>query len=146
MPPVETSPGTTPSRPRGRNRLLVGALYANAAGLLLIALGLFARGGSGDWMPAAFAQNQPPIAGGAGVFVMPAQFHTNTFGCYLLDVDSQTLCVYQWFPGEKNLRLMASRHFRHDRRLHNFNTTPSPREVEELVNKEREAVPPPAQD
>jgi hypothetical protein len=61
----------------------------------------------------------------------------NTFGCYVMDTDAQTLCVYQYFPGEKELRLLAARSFRHDRRLGNFNTIPDPREVEKWVELER---------
>ena len=37
---------------------------------------------------------QPAIAGGAGVFIAPAQFSSNIWGVYLLDVDQQTICAY----------------------------------------------------
>ena len=50
----------------------------------------------------AYGQNQAPIAGGGGVFIMPGQMQTNVWGCYLLDVDSKTLCAYQFYPGEKS--------------------------------------------
>ncbi len=50
---------------------------------------------------AVYAQNQPPIAGGAGVFVMPAQIGPGQWGCYLLDVDAGTLCAYQYMPGSR---------------------------------------------
>jgi len=113
------------------------ALYVNAAVLGVIALILLYRPGVPSMLPAAMAQNQAPIAGGAGVFVMPAQLSQNTWGCYLLDVDAQTLAAYQFFPGEKMLRLSAARNFRFDRRLGNFNTLPSPNEVADLVEKER---------
>jgi len=86
----------------------------------------------------AFAQ-QPPIAGGAGVFVMPAQIAQNMWGCYLLDVDAGTLCVYQYFPGKKELQLLSARDYRFDRRLRNYNTSPPPEEIEELVRKQMKA-------
>jgi hypothetical protein len=69
---------------------------------------------------------------------MPAQFSPNTWGCYVMDVDTQTLVAYQFLPGEKQLRLIAARNFRFDRRLGNFNTTPPPLEVKELVDREEQ--------
>jgi len=69
---------------------------------------------------------------------MPAQFSSNTWGCYVMDVDSQTLCAYQFLPGEKQLRLIAARNFRFDRRLGNFNTVPAPLDVKDLVDKEQQ--------
>jgi hypothetical protein len=69
---------------------------------------------------------------------MPAQFFTSMWGCYVMDVDAQTLCAYQYFPAEKELRLVAARNFRYDRQLGKFNTEkPSPAEVKALVEKEK---------
>jgi hypothetical protein len=118
------------------------ALYVNAAILLAILWKLSSAPNSNiagtssipSILPAAMAQNQPPIAGGAGVFVMPGQLSTQTWGCYLLDVDSQTLCVYQYFP-DKTIRLVAARNFRYDRQLKQFNTDPSPQAIRELLEK-----------
>jgi hypothetical protein len=126
--------------PRPQNRVFY-ALCANAAVLVLILCALISRGGGSQLGPsAAFAQQQPPIAGGGGVFVMPAQLSPNVWGCFLMDIDNQTLCVYQYSPGEKMLRLSASRTFKFDRGLNNFNTSPPPLEVRDLVQREREAL------
>lgn len=111
------------------------ALYVNAALLAVLIVVLLARSDAPALLPAALGQQQP-IAGGAGIFVMPAQFSTNTWGCYLLDVDQQTLVAYQYVPGDKNLRLVAARNFQYDRRLRNFNTEPAPQEINELIQKE----------
>ena len=131
------------SKPRRLNATAV-ALYVNAGVLLAILLVMVSRNGSGSFpqvLPMAYGQNQPPIAGGAGVFVMPAQFAVNSWGCYLLDVDSQTIVAYQYFPGEKQLRLTAARNYNYDRRLRNFNTgAPSPAEVQQLIEKERDVT------
>ena len=122
-------------RPRP-NRSLVYALYANAALLLAILIALLCKGGG-----VAFAASQtPPIAGGAGIFLMPAQFSTNTWGCYIMDVDTQTLCSYQFFPGEKQLKLVAARDFHFDRNLRRFNTSPDPSEIQKLNELERNAA------
>lgn len=126
----------TAASPPRQNRSLVVALWANAALLGLILLVLLSRSGGPSLLPAAFAQNQAPIAGGGGVFVMPAQLSPQTWGCYLLDIDAQTLSCYQYWPGEKKLRLHAARTYKYDRRLENFNTdNPTPKEVQALINK-----------
>lgn len=127
-------------------RSLTLVLWINAALLLGVIVALFGRGEGEvrfpEFLPAAYAQpgglSQPPIAGGAGLFLMPAQFSPNTWGCYLMDVDTQTLVAYQFLPGEKQLRLIAARNFRFDRRLSNFNTTPPPNEIRDLLEKEQQ--------
>ncbi len=122
-----------------RSGWLTAALWVNAAALGFIAVTLVSRPEAPAWLPAAMAQPAPgPIAGGAGLFLMPAQFSSNTWGCYVMDVDSQTLCAYQFLPGEKQLRLIAARNFRFDRRLGNFNTVPAPLDVKDLVDKEQQ--------
>src|SRR4051812_17505185 len=97
----------------GHRKHLVVALYLNATLLAAIVVLLLTRS-TGAGLPTvvlgstAMAQATPPqqapIAGGAGVFVMPAQFAEKAWGCYLLDVDQQTICAYQYYPGEKQLR------------------------------------------
>lgn len=65
---------------------------------------------------------------------MPGQFAINIWGCYVMDVDRQTLCAYEYVPGRKQLLLVASRFIGHDRQLLEYNTSPSPEEVKRLVN------------
>lgn len=114
------------------------ALYLNAAILLAILVALLCRDNAPRFLPAALAQNQPCVVGGGnGVFIVPAQFSVNTWGCYLMDTDTQSLCAYQFYPGDKLLRLVAARNCKFDRRLGNFNTTPAPLEVSDLVQKEQ---------
>ncbi len=125
-----------------QNRWLTAGLWLNAVLLGWIGFTLASRSGGitaniPELMPMAMAQPaQGPIAGGAGLFLMPAQFSSNTWGCYVMDVDSQTLCAYQFLPGDKQLRLIAARNFRFDRRLGNYNTLPAPLDVKDLVEKE----------
>jgi hypothetical protein len=112
---------------------LVYALYANVALLAAILVALLSRGaGFGS---AAMAASTPlPIAGNGSLFVIPGQLTPNAWGCYLMDVDSQTLCTY-WYNGNQ-LKLVAARSIRHDHELGNFNTLPDPQEVERLVKIE----------
>ncbi len=114
------------------------ALYANALLLAGILVVLLARNDAPHLVAPAFGQAQMPIAGGAGLFVVPAQFSANTWGCYVMDVDSQTLCAYQFFPGDKYLHFIAARNFRYDRQLPDFNTQPSPDEIKQLVEKKQQ--------
>jgi hypothetical protein len=135
-------------RPPRRNHLAL-ALYLNAIMLGILIVVLVSRDSGTPLVPAALAQpvpRQQPIAGGAGLFMMPAQFAVNIWGVYLMDVDQQTLCAYQYLPGEKQLRLVAARNFTYDRKLHNYNTEkPTPAEVRDLIEKEQasERVKPP---
>jgi hypothetical protein len=126
-------------RPRRPNRSLVFALYLNAAMLLAIVVMLLSRGGVGSQAIAAPNQS-PPIAGGGGLFLMPGQLTVSTWGCYLMDIDSQTLCVYEYSPGEHNLKFVASRYFRYDRQLKRYNTSPNPEEIKQRAELEKNGV------
>jgi hypothetical protein len=119
-----------------QSKSLVWALWCNAALLAGILLWLVTSSGPVG-LPSAWAQQPPqPIAGGAGLFLMPGQFSATTWGCYVMDVDRQVLLAYQYIPGDKTLRLTAARSFTHDRRLGNFNTEPPPLDVKSWADKE----------
>ena len=137
-------------RPR-RSNLTAYALFANAAALALIAVVLIGRSDGVQWHGPgglAMGQVQQPIAGGAGLFLMPAQFGEGRWGCYVMDVDTQTLVAYEYYPGNRSLRLVAARNFRYDRQLENHNTFPEPGEIKAMLEKqqanERGNAPPPA--
>jgi len=127
---------------RRRTHSTTVALYVVAALLLANLVATLARSDGPSLLPAAMAQQnrQARIAGGAGLFVMPAQLSGNTWGCYLMDVDRGTLCVYQYLPSNKQLQLVAARYLTHDRNLRNFNTLPSPQEIADLVEKESKGI------
>jgi hypothetical protein len=127
-------------RPR-RNHALVVALYVNAALLLAVLVALVSGSRMPSVLPEAYAAPlaaQPIAGGGAGLYLMPAQFTDRNFGCYVMDVEAQTLIAYQWEAGSKKLRLVAARDFSNDRKLHDFNTdNPTPAEVAKLLELER---------
>ena len=119
-------------RPRRPNAVAT-ALYLNAGILLAILVVMLMRPGTPNFLPvAAAAPLGQPIAGGGTVYLMPAQFSANTFGAYVMDIDKQTLCAYQFYPGEKQLRFIAARQFTHDLRMKNFNTLPDPQEIRKM--------------
>ena len=126
---------------RRRNRSLIIALYLNAALLLSILVAMLARGNP----QAAYAAipAPQPIAGGANLYLMPAQFSANKWGCYVLDIDAQTLMAYYYSPKNDgtDLQLVAARKITYDRRLTNFNSTePSWMEVKKWVDQAAEGI------
>ena len=130
-----------PLMPRPKLSSTAVALYLVAALLAANLIANLAKSDGPAILPAAFAQNrQGPIAGGGGLFVMPAQLSGNTWGAYLMDVDRGTLSVYQFFPGTRQLLFVASRKFTNDTRLENFNTSPTPDEVFDLVKKQVQGI------
>ena len=125
-----------------RDRTLVFGLYLNAAVMVAILVTLLGRNSSSVF-PAAFAATPtqaPPIAGGGAIFLMPGQLSVNSWGCYIMDIDAQTLCCYQFYPGEKQLRLVAARNFHWDRRLGNYNTAPPWPDVKKLGDIELQGI------
>lgn len=80
-----------------------------------------------------------PIAGGNNLYLMPAQFSSNTWGCYVMDIDSHTLCAYRYRPTNDgaDLQLVAARKITYDLKLTQFNTEkPSPNEVKAMVEQQ----------
>lgn len=120
-------------------RAVVVALYVNATILAAVLVALIARDGHGSisLLTAARAADGPAMGGGGNLYVIPGQFSQGRYGCYLMDTDAQTLCVYQFDGASTKLRLVAARNFRHDRRLGQLNTEPDPKEVEMMVETER---------
>lgn len=145
MTPGISQPTPQPTPPRSTRSLTV-ALYVNAALLAAILLSLL-NGRSRSPLESisltstAFGQTLQPIAGGAGFYLMPAQFSTNAWGCYVMDVDAQTLVCYVYDPAKPgNLRLAAARSFALDRQLRSYNTTPPPYDVQQIIELERDTA------
>lgn len=129
---------------RATRHPLAAALWANVAAMGLVALALVMRSHGQpqeislpDLLPAAYAQGGN-IAGGAGLYLMPAQLSSNTWGVYVMDVDRQSLMVYHFDPAAKRLNFIAARELTHDRQLGNYNTFPDPLEIKSIADKERE--------
>ena len=70
---------------------------------------------------------------------MPAQLGASTWGLYIMDVESGTVCVYRANPETSRFKLMAVRFFRNDRFLSDFNNdSPTPKEVLKQVEQQRQ--------
>jgi hypothetical protein len=121
-----------------RNAIAI-ALYANAAVLLGILIVLLDRQPSIVSPAFGDVPTQAPIAGGNGVFVMPCQLHPNVWGCFLIDVDHNTLCTYEYRAGDKSLVLTAARDYQYDLQLRNYDTFPPFYDVKKLVEDQNSA-------
>ena len=139
-----TLPAAPPEKPR-RPARLIPALWLIGVGLLAnAAVMLFAKGQAPDLVldRTALAQAAPQpgqLLGARGIYMMPAQLGVNSWGVYLMDVDSQTLCVYKATPETSHFRLMASRSFKYDRFLEDLNNeTLRPKEVQKIVEAQQQ--------
>ncbi|MGA3065934.1 MAG: hypothetical protein ABSF29_03715 [Tepidisphaeraceae bacterium] len=115
------------------------ALYANAAVLFGILIVLLDRPHALVSPAFGDAPTQAPIAGGGGVYIMPCQLHPNVWGCFLLDVDHNTLCAYEYRAGDKSLVLTAARDYQYDLQLRNYDTFPPFYDVKKLVDDQNNA-------
>ena len=130
-------PMIRPRRRRRRNNAIAYALWANAAVLSAILAVVAARDTSIKLTPAAFGQAQP--LGGGGLYIMPAQISSGIYGCFVMDIDQQTLCGYAMTGSPPELKLITARNFRYDRQLGAFNTAPPPSEVRAMLEKEKDS-------
>jgi hypothetical protein len=87
---------------------------------------------------ASSATAQVTSVGGGDTLVVGGQITKDSYGLYLVDTKRQALCVYQWLPGTRKLRLMASRTFKFDVQLDEYNADkPTPSEVKSLVEQNK---------
>ena len=106
---------------------LIAAALAVIAICLLIQVGLGAA--------------EPPVAvssaKGGNLFAVAGQVDKDSFGLYLVDLENGTICMYQYLPSVRKLRLMAARTTLFDRKLEDYNTEPPPRDMKKLVEQHR---------
>jgi hypothetical protein len=72
-----------------------------------------------------------------GVFAVAGQITRNSYGVILVDPARHGLVVYEYDPGDRQLRLRAARNYTYDMQLESYNTDPKPGEVAELVRQAR---------
>jgi DNA mismatch repair ATPase MutS len=106
---------------------LIVVLLAVIAACLLIEVGASATS----------AQVQVNGAKSQSLFAVAGQVDKDTFGLYLVDLENGTICVYQYLPNVRKLRLMAARSTLYDRKLEEYNTELPPREIKKLVEQAR---------
>jgi hypothetical protein len=117
--------------------IAVSVALGVAAGLLIAGLG-----------QSATAQ-QGLLGGGAsgesgGIFAVTGPLTDRSYGLYVIDSRRQSVAVYEYVAndrGGKVLQLRAARNFGYDTRLSEYNTSPSPAEIAELVGQDRSPLP-----
>ncbi len=77
------------------------------------------------------------VGAGGSLFAVAGKVTSGSYGIYLVDAQKGTMCVYEWLPNVRKLRLMAGRNFTFDLRLDEYNTEPLPREIKKLVERSR---------
>ena len=109
-----------------------------AGALVVIAVKLIATPTGPDWSNVALAQPSGMV-GARGVFAFSGQLSKGTYGLYMVDADTMTIWVYEYLPQKGCLRLAASRTWRYDRYLENYNTCDLPPEmVEQMIDQQRQ--------
>lgn len=132
--------GTTPHSPhslrRPAARWLVVIFLAVIATCLLVELGFTSSAARGQ-IAGGVQQSAAGRDGGKRLFAVAGQVTKDTYGLYLVDLENDTICMYQYLPGTRRLRLMAARTFIYDCQLDEYNTEPLPREIKSLVEQHR---------
>jgi len=82
--------------------------------------------------PTAVAQ-APGAAEDEGMLAVAGQISGETYGLYLIDRRSGVITMYEWQPTTRKLRLLAARNITFDLQLDEYNTEPSPSEIQSLV-------------
>jgi hypothetical protein len=109
-----------------------------AACLVVITAKLVLAPGGPSLDAAAWAQVTSG-AGARGVFALSGQLTKNTYGVYIVDTDAMTLWMYEYVPQKGCLRLAASRTWRYDRYLEDFNGCDlPPAAIEKMVEEQRQ--------
>jgi len=71
------------------------------------------------------------------VIAVAGKVTAESYGLYLVDLKNGTISVYQYLSSKRKLRLMAVRNFTFDVRLDDYNTEPSPRDIQKLVQQHK---------
>jgi len=112
--------------------------WVMTAALIVIAVKLVATPSGPDFSNVAFAQPSGMV-GARGVFAFSGQLSKGTYGLYMVDSDTMTIWVYEYLPQQGCMRLAASRTWRYDRYLENYNTCDLPPEmVEQMIDQQRQ--------
>lgn len=141
MPPADTSPTPIAVEVAPTRRRSNPVLWVIAVILAVIALELAFRNHTASLMPTALGQLDPRV-GARGVYAFTGQLDKNTFGLFMLDIDTGTIWCYEFSgqgPKDRKMRLSASRLWIYDRYLENFNQDdPTPNDVAALIEDQRQ--------
>lgn len=72
---------------------------------------------------------------GERILAVAGRLTSDTSGLFLVDLDNETILVYQYSSGKNRLRFSAARTFAYDRRLKDYSTSPSPEQIRRMVER-----------
>jgi hypothetical protein len=111
-------------------------LWIIAILLAIIATTLIVSPGDGPAINAAMGDS--PMVGARGIFAFTGQLDKNSYGLFMMDVDSSNVWCYQYVPGTRRLKLVAARSFLYDRYLEDYGgDEPSPEQIKVLLDDQR---------
>lgn len=109
-----------------------------ATALVIIAVKMVATPSGPDFSNMALAQSSGMV-GARGVFAFSGQLAKGSYGLYMVDADTMTIWVYEYLPHKGCMRLAASRTWRYDRYLENYNSCDlPPAMVEQMIDQQRQ--------
>ena len=106
-----------------------------AMALTAVALGLAFFGNSRSKSIAAAGTTVSNDVG-SNTFAVPIQLSRDNYGLAMFDVSAKTIWIYEFTsraPAQTRLRLVAARSFQFDRLLDDYNTTPRPTEIKDML-------------
>jgi len=104
-------------------------LWLFAAALAMVAAWLVVDVG----FAVARATTDPAVGG--KVLAVAGRLTSDTNGLFLVDLDNETILVYQYSSDKNRLRFSAARTFAYDRRLEDYSTSPSPEQIRGMVDR-----------
>ena len=140
MPISEIDTVSMPTRSAKRGTHPVFWVIATLLAVIAVELGFRETGQS--VLPQALGQVDPRV-GARGVYAFTGQLDKNTYGLFMLDVDTGTVWCYEFTgrgPGERKMNLAAARLWIYDRYLEDFNQGDmKPDDVAAQIEQMREA-------
>lgn len=97
---------------------------------------LLAFFGNSRSKPTAAADTTVSSDVGNNTFAVPIQLSRDNYGLAMFDVSAKTLWIYEFTsraPAQTRLRLVAARSFQFDRLLDDYNTSPRPTEIKDML-------------
>jgi hypothetical protein len=114
--------------------LLAMALIANAVMMFWMHARADSSGAGNIVSAAAIPMPHPADQHVSGIQVIPTQLSANRWGMILVDTRNDVFSVYRFVGTQSRIELMASRSFRYDLKLKDFNNiAPTPAQVKALV-------------
>jgi hypothetical protein len=109
--------------------------WALALALTFVAVAIVFFGNSRS-KSTARAETKVANSAGSTTFAVPIQLSRDNYGLAMFDVSARTVWIYEFSnrgPAQTRLRLLAARSFQYDQLLTDYNTTPRPKEIKNML-------------